>query len=178
MTSDQGVVMDASAAVALVVGEPDGAAVQRLLIRWSKQKRSVWVTSIFWLELVNALVRRRKWSSRDALEAIHRLDSYQPATVEQDRALVILALDLAERHDLTAYDAAYLALAIRFDARLLTLDRQLASAAKERAIGVGDERVSDLRQPYEREVTWPNYRGASAYLASLRAREAVAEKNT
>jgi len=130
------------------------------------------MTSYFWLELVNALVRRRKWSSSDVLEAIHRLDSYQLQTVEQDRALVILALDLAERHDLTAYDAAYLALAIRLDARLLTLDRRLASAARERAIRIGNERVSDVRAPYEHEVTWPNYRGASAYLAKLRAEAA------
>jgi predicted nucleic acid-binding protein len=160
--------MDASAAIALVAREPQGQAVHALLSKWNTEDRLVLVSPFFWLEVVNSLMRRHGWSGADTLAAIHRLDTYGLGTVEQDRALVISALDVAERHDLTAYDAAYLALAIRLDARLLTLDRQLASAAGTRAISVGDEKVSDLRQPFEREVTWPSYEGASALLAKLR----------
>jgi predicted nucleic acid-binding protein len=39
------------------------------------------------------------------------------------------ALDLAKRHRLTFYDAAYLALADSLDCRLATADRKLARAA-------------------------------------------------
>jgi predicted nucleic acid-binding protein len=169
MRAEQGIVIDASAAVAFLVSEPEGPAVGRLLVAWSKAKRGVSVPSFFWLELVNSLLRGLEWPGAEALEAIHKLDVYQLTTVEQDRALVISALDLAERHGMTAYDAAHLALAIRLDAQLLTLDRQLAAAAGERAVPVEDGRISDLRRPYERSVTWPSYREASAYLAKLRA---------
>ena len=164
--------MDASAAIALVVREPQGQAVHRLLSTWNAEDRPVLVSPFFWLEVVNSLMRRNSWSGADTLAAVHRLDTYELETIEQDRGLVVSGLDLAERHDLTAYDAAYLALAIRLDAQLLTLDRRLALAAGQRAVGIGERRVSEPRQTYEREVTWPNYRSASAYLAKLRA-EAV-----
>jgi predicted nucleic acid-binding protein len=169
MRTDQRIVIDASAAVALVAQESEGQAVRLMLVDWSKQKRSICVPSLFWLEVVNTFLRRRRWSGADTLEAIHRLDVYQLDTVEQDRALVVAALDLGERHELSAYDATYVALAIRLDARLLTLDRRLALAAGERAVSLGDRRVSEAHVRYEREVTWPNYRGASALLAKLRA---------
>ncbi len=45
-----------------------------------------------------------------------------------------LALALADRHDLSVYDAAYLELALRMRLPLATLDRALAAAA--RAAGV------------------------------------------
>jgi predicted nucleic acid-binding protein len=172
VSSDAGVVMDASAAIALVASEPQGQAVHTLLSHWNAEDRPVLVSAFFWLEVVNSLMRRHSWSGADALAAIHKLDTFELATVEQDRALVISALDLAERHVLTAYDAAYLALAIRLDTQLLTLDRRLALAAGARAVSIGDQRVSDEGAPYEREATWPSYRGASAYLAKLRAQAA------
>lgn len=44
--------------------------------------------------------------------------------------------DLAERHRLTAYDAAYLELAIRFRLPLATLDNELISAARKERVAV------------------------------------------
>ena len=44
--------------------------------------------------------------------------------------------DLAHRHALTAYDAAYLALALKLRAPLITFDHKLAQAA--RALGQPD----------------------------------------
>ena len=52
-------------------------------------------------------------------------------------------LALARGHRLTIYDAAYLELALRADAPLATLDRQLASAARAARVpllGEGDLR--------------------------------------
>jgi hypothetical protein len=64
---------------------------------------------------------------------------------------------------------AIVMLGVRLDGRLLTLDRRLVLAAGERAVSLGDRRVSEAHVRYERDVTWPNYRGASALLAKLRA---------
>ena len=45
-------------------------------------------------------------------------------------------LDLAMRHGLTAYNAAYLELGLRLDAVLITQDRKLAAAARAEQIEV------------------------------------------
>ena len=109
-------------------------------------------------------------------EAIHLLDRLGLETVDLDRPTILSAVDLAERHDLTPYDAMYLALADSIDGALMTFDRALRAAAGVRAVGVDGHRLSEASAPYEHDVTWPNYKGASAYLATLRAeaREAAA----
>jgi predicted nucleic acid-binding protein len=45
-------------------------------------------------------------------------------------------LDLALRHDLTAYDAAYLDVALRRGAPIATQDAALANAARAAGLGV------------------------------------------
>ena len=74
----------------------------------------------------------------------------------------------AERYGLSMYDAAYLALADSIDGEVLTFDQALKIAAGDRAITLGHQ-LSETQVVYERDVTWPNYKGASAYLAKLRA---------
>jgi hypothetical protein len=64
--------------------------------------------------------------------------------------LVADALDLADRHRLTVYDALYLELAADVDAELATLDRDLTRAARAEGVGVvaagrGRARVPTLR---------------------------------
>ena len=68
-----------------------------------------------------------------------------------------------------------LALAETVDGQLATLDRTLASAAGSRAILFGDgRRLHETPAAHEHDVTWPNYKHASAYLSRLRA-ETLAE---
>ncbi len=50
---------------------------------------------------------------------------------EHDEMAVI---DLAQRHDLTIYDASYLETAIRRKAKLATFDQKLATAASQEKI--------------------------------------------
>jgi predicted nucleic acid-binding protein len=59
--------------------------------------------------------------------------------------------DLAERHGLSTYDAAYLELAARHGAALLTLDKELAAAAAQAGIAVhapGRTSAAQLRGRY------------------------------
>jgi predicted nucleic acid-binding protein len=60
------------------------------------------------------------------LEAVDRIEYWAPAVwcLEIPNALLI-----AERRDLSMYDAAYLELALRHEFGLITLDRALAQAA-------------------------------------------------
>ena len=106
------------------------------------------------------------------LQAIHDLDEIGFETIPLDRPLLVLSIDMGERHRLTAYDAAYLALAVSMDASIATLDTALRAAAGARALHIGPTRMSETPAAYEHSVTWPDYKGASAFLARLRAEAA------
>jgi predicted nucleic acid-binding protein len=162
-------VVDASAAVAFSARQERSDDVERALEGWRSGGHQIVVPPHFWLEVINALSGRGRWTGAAVLEALVELERLGMTTVRLDRPLVLLALDLVERHGLISYDAAYLALAIQRDARLLTLDRRLAAAAGPRLLPIGSHGVSESPPAYERSVTWPNYRGASAFLAKLRA---------
>jgi predicted nucleic acid-binding protein len=56
--------------------------------------------------------------------------------VQPKSAMMRAALAIAREHGLSAYDAAYLELAIRADARLATLDKALRAAARKAGVTV------------------------------------------
>ena len=85
------------------------------------------------LEVLNALLaaqRRRRLDAagrREVLALLYRL----PIAIDPDTATHVWSATqaIAESHDLAAYDAAYLELAMRLGLPLATLDRKLATAA-------------------------------------------------
>jgi predicted nucleic acid-binding protein len=166
------IVIDASTALSIVLKEPEGPAVTAAITQWTKEGARLIVPSHFWLEVTNALTRGRRWGGGAVLAAIHDLDQMGIETVILDRAMLVLVIDLGERHGLSAYDAAYLALAASLDASLVTLDSALRQAAGTRAIHIGPAWLSETPAPHEHAATWPSYKGASAYLAKLRAEAA------
>lgn len=161
-------VTDASAALKLVRSEDGAIEVGRLVV--ARLPAGVAVPSIFWLEVLNVLARRHGYSGAAMLEAVHELEAVGLQTIDLDRPTLVSVIDLVERHGLTAYDAAYLALAHALDADLLTADRRLAAAAGARAVFVGTgPGVREERAAYEpRQPTWPSWPDAGAYLAQLR----------
>lgn len=170
------VVLDASAALALLRGEPAAGAVRDALAAASPAEDAVLVPEHFWLEVVNVLVRRHGWDTAGVVRAIRELDELGVTIAPSDRPLTLLALDRMVTHGLSAYDAAYLAVAEAADAVLLTLDQGLAAAAGARALLAGrssGHRVSDARAAYRTNpdaatpVPWAAFGG---YLAELRAR--------
>lgn len=177
MIGPQPVVIDASVALSIVRNEPSAPGISRALDDWSALGRQLLVPSHFWLDVVNPLARRHHWDGMEMLQGLRELDELDLTTVDSDRTQMLLTLDLVERFRLTSFDAAYLALAQIYAADLATLDLELARAAGVRAIPLDDRRrLSEPPTPYEHDVTWPDYKGASAYLAKLRAeaREAAA----
>ena len=98
------------------------------------------VPSLWWYECANALVvaKRRKRLRDGQAQRLSRLLGALPVTTAS--APVAGDLDrlriLAERHGLSAYDAAYLDLARRLMFGLATLDKRLAAAAREENVEV------------------------------------------
>ncbi len=103
------------------------------LLNWAASGSELHVPSIWPLEIVNALVqgvRRKRLGSDGSREFLEQLTSL---TICIDDAPVMADLprlhDLAARHQLTSYDAAYLDLAMRTGLPLATLDDALRRAA-------------------------------------------------
>jgi predicted nucleic acid-binding protein len=94
---------------------------------------------LWWFEVRNALVvneRRGRLDATATAGILAHLDGL-PIRLDLDQeGHVVLAL--ARAHRLTVYDAAYLELALRADARLATLDRKLASAAQAAGVQLFD----------------------------------------
>lgn len=167
-------VIDASLAVARLRVEEHTPQLLASFQRWSEGEARLIVPRAFWWEIVNALAIGHGYSGDRVLEAIHELDTLGIESRDLDRSQLLLAISAVERFRLTAYDAQYLVLAETLGASLATLDRALARAAGSRAVYLGpgatQHRLSESPAGFfEHDVTWPNYKGASAYLAKLRA---------
>ena len=128
-------VLDSSVALAWVLPDESNPALDRLCDRLSNDVALV--PPIWPLEIGNALlvaVKRGRLTTRD----LNRLTSELRALpVEIDTASTARSLDetlsLAQRYDLTTYDASYVELAQRRNVALATLDhrlRKVCSSAK------------------------------------------------
>lgn len=161
----QALVVDASAALALLRAEPFAGDIRRALAG----ARRLIVPEHFWLEVANVLGRRHHWEAEAIVEAVRDLDELGIESVSLDRALLLAGVDIQHRLALTAYDAVYLALAEVEDAHLLTLDVRLAARAGSRAVplpglprGLAEEPAGYGGEP----VNWARF---GPFLARLRA---------
>ena len=143
-------VVDCSVSLAWFL-EDEGNAFADSILR-ATQTDDHWVPSIWPLEFANGLLmaqRRRRINREVRLDALRRvrLPGLHVDTAPVDLEAVSL---LAERRDLTTYDAAYLELAARLGLDLVTQDRTLAAAAAAEGIGVQSPRRGTASQPRKR----------------------------
>jgi len=121
-------VLDASIALGWVVGRQASAYGRRIRLR---ARREPYHAPALWrLEVVNALrslERRRAIAAEASDTAVGILERMQPVIHETGLPLSEL-LQLARRHDLSAYDAAYLALALELKMPLACGDGALKAA--------------------------------------------------
>lgn len=93
--------------------------------------------ALFWYEIRNVLVigeRKGRLSRADVSEFLDDLSWLKIGLIsDQDGDS---AMHLARRHRLTFYDSSYLALALRMNATLASLDRALIAAARAEGIDV------------------------------------------
>ena len=131
-------VLDASATLAWCFEDERTAPAASVLERLRDQEALV--PPLWLLELANGLVvaERRGRITRAESTRFLGLVGELPIRIDQTSTLDLASsvMDLARQYDLSAYDAAYLELALRLGQPLATLDERLRSAA-DRA-GVGD----------------------------------------
>jgi predicted nucleic acid-binding protein len=129
------IVADASAIVEVLLALPRADAVRAALAPHPE----LHVPEHFHVEALSAL---RRYSIRGELSDLRAAQALM--ALHELRAIRYPAMELADaiwglRAELTAYDAAYLALARRLETELVTLDGGLAkAAAKDRRLAVLD----------------------------------------
>lgn len=127
-------VLDSSATLAWILGDelPAIASLEALV------HERVTVPSHWILEVANGLrmaVRRRRLNPGDRAPVLDRLAILPIKTDPETTARGWKDTPaLADKYDLTVYDAAYLELALRMDVPLATLDQDLARAARKAGV--------------------------------------------
>jgi predicted nucleic acid-binding protein len=134
-------VVDASMILSLILDD-ESSLLGQAVVEAMDQIPTV-APDILWYEVRNAMVvneRRGRHSKEQTMAFLRDIESLaitlRPPPVEH------VVLKLARDHKLSVYDAAYLDLAIRYDAKLATLDGRLSTAAKREGVDCWSEVVA------------------------------------
>lgn len=138
----QSIVLDASLALAWYF--PDESSAKAEAILRNLEGTTLFVPALWPSEIANGIVvgiRRRRVSSASTDQFLLLLTQL-PIQIEPELfpEHVQQVVAVAEAHQLTAYDAAYLELALRRRAPLTTLDRELQRAARRAGVSLLPER--------------------------------------
>lgn len=125
------IVLDASALVELLVGgTPRAASLASRVLHPDESLHAPHLIDLEVASVLRGLEARRLLSTADATRAISDLVGLDLARYAHD---VLLPRVWQLRANLTAYDAAYIALAEHLDSPLVTCDARLAAAPGTRA---------------------------------------------
>ena len=129
------VVVDASVTIEFLDGDPRWTDT---FDRWAVDDRTLLAPAHFLAEVANGHLRGRRVPAADIRARLERLVAAGIETADRGLHGLIEAIDLADRHGLTVYDALYLQLALDIDGELATLDKDLIRAAKAEGLEVTD----------------------------------------
>jgi predicted nucleic acid-binding protein len=134
------IVVDASVMVALYVDEPLSTAARAALLRSREAGDDLHAPDLLLIECASALWKRvgRGELDRDsAMTAINTLSTLDDLDRHPlDGQLVPPALSLALTHSLTAYDAAYAALAVQLGGTVISGDNRFVERASQAGLPV------------------------------------------
>jgi predicted nucleic acid-binding protein len=120
------IVVDASAMIEVLLRTPAAAAVDARLFEPGETLHAPHLLDVEVAQVVRRYVANGDVDADRGREALDDLAALRLRRYPHD---LLLPRIWALRHNLTAYDAAYVALAEALDAPLLTRDRRLAAAA-------------------------------------------------
>ena len=129
------IVIDASVMIAQLLRDEEHSDSARIIMELPDSEDII-VPYIFWYEIRHVLLKAKRTGriEQKIFEiCLSRLrDEFSPSVdTDHDEAMV---LDLAQRHNLSVYDASYLETALRYKAGLATFDRTLAKAAANETV--------------------------------------------
>jgi predicted nucleic acid-binding protein len=131
-------VLDCSVAISWLM--PDEASANSIDTLELVAEKGAIVPSIWSLEVANVLLvaqRNKRITLEQRHSAIYTLGDL-PITIDTltSNHAFLETMELAERYNLTLYDASYLELAVRMNIPIATFDKQLNYAAKQRGVNI------------------------------------------
>ena len=142
MTATRELVLDASLTLAWAL--PDEASNYTDAILRLVATGKAWVPDLWPHEIANGLVMAQRRSRITAAQRALFIEELLKLPIEVARTATRVVLEtqaaLADRYNLTAYDAAYLDLALRKGLRLATQDIAMLAAATEAGVGIAKVR--------------------------------------
>jgi len=134
------IVVDASVMVALYLDEPLSVPSREALLRSRESGNQLHAPDLLLTECANAFWKRvnrgelDRESAMTAIQAVSTLNDLQRHPL--DEQLVSPALSLAIAHSLTAYDAAYAALAVQLGGTVISGDKRFVARASQAGLPV------------------------------------------
>lgn len=119
------IVLDTSAVVDWLLQTPAGQRIEQRIYARQETLHSVHLLDVEFLQVLRRLVREGTLTAKRAGEAIEDLAALR---ITRYAPVLLLEQIWRLRQNLTAYDAAYVALAERLQAPLITRDRRIAAA--------------------------------------------------
>ena len=139
-------VVDASVTLPWFLDDERSAFTESLLDAINRVE--YWAPPVWCLEVPNALLAAERKRRIDRARRLEALDQDSRLRIKVDPALPDMKgiSVVAERRELSTYDAAYLELAMRRGFGLITLDRALARAAQAEGVPLEAPRRSGAAQ--------------------------------
>jgi predicted nucleic acid-binding protein len=119
------IVLDASAAIDWLLQTPAGLRIEQRIYARQDTLHTVHLLDVEFVQVLRRLVREGTLTPRRAVEAIEDMAALRIARYPP---VLLLQRIWRLRQNLTAYDAAYVALAEELQAPLITRDRRIAAA--------------------------------------------------
>ena len=119
------IVLDASAAVDWLLRTPAGQRIEQRIYGRQETLHSVHLIDVEFVQVLRRLVREGALTAKRAEEAI---DDMAALRIVRYAPVLLVQRIWRLRQNLSAYDAAYVALAERLQAPLITRDRRIAAA--------------------------------------------------
>ena len=119
------IVLDASAVVDWLLQTPAGQRIEKRIYARNDTLHSVHLLDVEFAQVMRRLVREGKLARKRAEEA---MDDLTAVRVTRYAPVVLLHRIWQLRQNLSAYDAAYVALAEELKAPLITRDQKIAAA--------------------------------------------------
>lgn len=128
-------VIDCSFIMSSILPDEIEIKVKKVYNQIAEKRFNLYVPAIFYLECNNVLISsvRQKRINQDNYEEYLQILNQLPITIDRfcsSPESMILIGRIADQYNLTSYDAAYLELALRLEAKIATLDKALSHSCK------------------------------------------------